>query len=184
MPDQTITEVTHSDAPGVDDSLFGDAADVTSAGPVEGKSSAETAGQDGRGTANTGDDHADEKSTQGQDDSTEAVERDPSKEAGGPEELKVVISIKGDRAIIGVRHPSSDPHIESLEAQDLTGLAQVVPALVERARARWVESPKHPVYERPAPPAKRRSRRQKGPSAQTPTAEDAERAHPDAPRLF
>ena len=45
MPDETGTEATRSDAPGVDDSLFGEAAD-TPAAPVEEQDSAEETGQD------------------------------------------------------------------------------------------------------------------------------------------
>ena len=75
----------------------------------------------------------------------------------------MVVSIKGGRAVIGVQQPASDPHIETFEDHDLPALAQEVPAVIERARARWEESPKHPAYERPAPPAKRRNnRRQQG----------------------
>ena len=48
-----------------------------------------------------------------------------------------------------------------------------VPAVIERARARWEETPKHPAYERPAPPARRRGRRQQG-TAQDATAETQE----------
>ena len=42
----------------------------------------------------------------------------PGEQAAGDdtepaEDLKVVVSIKGGRATIGVQRPSSDPHIES-----------------------------------------------------------------------
>ena len=81
------------------------------------------------------------------------------------------MSIRGGRAVIGVQQPSSDPHIETFEDTDLGKLAQEVPAVTERARARWEEAPKHPAYERPAPPARpRRNRRQQG-AAQDATAE-------------
>ena len=76
-----------------------------------------------------------------------------------PEDLKVVVSIKGGRATIGVQRPSSDPHIESFDDAELSGLAQEVTAVIERARARWEDEPKHPAHERPAPPARRRNRR-------------------------
>ena len=69
-----------------------------------------------------------------------------------------------------MQRPSADPHIETFDDRDLTGLAQEVVAVTERARARWEESPKHPAYERPAPPARRRNRRQQG-AAQTTNAE-------------
>ena len=81
-------------------------------------------------------------------------------EAETTDELKVVLSIRGGRAIIGVQKPSADPHIETLEDLDLPALAQEVPGVVERARDRWEEAPKYPAYEKPAPPPKRRNRRQ------------------------
>ena len=73
-------------------------------------------------------------------------------ETEASEDLKVVVSIKGGRATIGVQRPSSDPHIESFDDHDLPGLTQEVSAVIERARVRWEESPNHPAYERPAPP--------------------------------
>ena len=71
---------------------------------------------------------------------------------------------------VRVQQPSSDPHIESFDDHDLSGLGQEVPAVIERARASWEEAPKHPAYGRPAPPARRRNRREQG-SAQASTAE-------------
>ena len=73
-----------------------------------------------------------------------------------------------------MQRPSSDPHIENFDDADLTGLAQEVPAVAERATARWEETPKHPAYERPAPPAQIRNRRQQG------TAQEQQQM----PRLF
>ena len=99
------------------------------------------------------------------------------------EELKVVVSIKGGRATIGVQQPSADPHIESFDDPDLFGLADQFPAVVARARARWEEGPRYPAYEKPAPPARRQRRRE--PVADTPTAEgEAEQPQPETLRLF
>ena len=109
---------------------------------------------------------------------------DGEEKAGPPEELKVVVSIKGGRATIGVQQPSSDPHIESFNDHDLSGLARETLSVVVRARARWEEAPKYPSYERPAPPARRRNRRQQG-AAQASTAEgETDRQQPETPRLF
>ncbi len=94
-------------------------------------------------------------------------------QADAAEGLKVVVSIKGRRATVGVQQPSSDPHIETFDAADLTVLAQEVAAVTERARATWEETPKHPAYERPAPAARRRNRRQQGAAQEQ-----------QAPRLF
>ena len=120
-------------------------------------------------------------------DDTEAAvadEQDAGDETGSPEDLKVVVSIKGGRATIGVQQPSSDPYIESFDDRDLSGLTQEVSAVIERARAKWEEAPKHPAHERPAPPARRRNRREQG-AAQAGTAEgEAEQQQPETLRLF
>ncbi len=93
-----------------------------------------------------------------------AAELDVAGDAGDaaaqPEELKVILSIRTGRATIGVQQPSADPHIESFEDPDLFDLADQFPAVVARARAKWEEEPMHPAYDRPAPPARQRNRRQ------------------------
>ena len=160
MPDEVGTETTRSDAPSVDDSLFGDAtaADDKPAPVVEEEDPTDQTEQDEQGS-----------------DETEAAEDEKAADDAGEEtdssdDLKIVVSIKGGRAVIGVQKPSADPHIETFDDHDLTALAQEVPAVTERAKARWEETPKHPAYERPAPPPKRRNRRQQG-AAQAADAE-------------
>ena len=69
-----------------------------------------------------------------------ADEQDAGDETGSSEDLKVVVSVKGGRATIGVQQPSSDPYIESFDDRDLSGLTQEVSAVIERARARWEEA--------------------------------------------
>ena len=165
MPDEVGTETTRSDVPSADESLFGDAADDAAAAVADGHDADKETGQDPQGSD------------------------DPEGEAGAsetdaPEDLKVVVSVKGGRATIGVQKPSSDPHIESFDDQDLTGLAQEALAVVERAKARWEDEPKHPAHVRPAPPARRRARSQQG-SAQASTAEgEAAEAQQQTLRLF
>ena len=144
MPDETGMEITRSDAPSIDESLFGDAADDTEAAVAD--------EQD----ANKGET---EQDSQGSDDAEEQTVGD---DTGATEDLKVVVSIKGVRATIGVQRPVSDPHIESFDDPDLSGLVGEVPAVIERARARWEEAPKYPAHERPAPPARRQPRRSQG----------------------
>ncbi len=149
MPDDIGTETTRPDTPSAEKSIFGDAADKaddTPAAVVEEEDTNEETEQDAQGAA------------------------DAEAETGAAEELKVVVSIKGGRATIGVQRPSSDPHIETFDDADLPELAQEVAAVTDRARARWEVSPKHPAYERPAPPARRRNRRQQG-AAQNAAAE-------------
>ncbi len=156
MPDETGTEATRSDAPSADESLFGDAADDTEAAVADEQDAAQEA--------------------QGSDDAEE--------QAGQPEDLKVVVSIKGGRATIGVQRPSSDPHIESFDDADLAGLTQEVSAVIERARAKWEDEPKHPAHERPAPPARRQSRRGQAPAHAGIAEGGAEQQQPETLRLF
>ena len=117
--------------------------------------------------------------------SGEADEQAAGEETEASEDLKVVVSIKGGRATIGVQQPSSDPHIETFDDLDVSGLTQEVPAVVERARARWEDAPKHPAYARPAPPARRRNRREQGAAqeASTETPEETQ-AQQQTLRLF
>ena len=163
MPDENGTEATRSDGPSVDDSLFGEAADDAAAPAVEEEDSRDETAQDPQGPEDA---------------------EDAKGEADPPEELKVVVSIKGGRATIGVQRPSSDPHIESFDDSDLCGLTQEVLAVTERAKARWEDAPKYPAHERPAPPARSRPRRGQG-SAQASTAEGgADQQQPETLRLF
>ena len=112
------------------------------------------------------------RASQGSDDAAETDTDEAQTDAA--EELKVVVSIKGRRATVGVQQPSSDPHIEAFDDAELAELAQEVAGVTERARASWVVTPKHPAYERPAPPARRRNQRQQA------TAQEEQQA----PRLF
>ncbi len=168
MPDEVGTEATRPDAPSADDSLFGEAAVDTPAEAVEEQDAGEERAQDeqdGQGSDDAGEQDAKAEAAEG-----EHAADDAGEETGSSDDLKVVVSIKGGRAVIGVQKPSADPHIETFDDHDLTALAQEVPAVTERARARWEETPKHPAYERPAPPPKRRNRRQQG-AAQAADAE-------------
>ena len=165
MPDEVGTETTRSDVPSADESLFGDAADDAPAAVADEQDADNETGQDPQGSG-------------------DAEGETGASETGTPEDLKVVVSIKGGRATIGVQRPSSDPHIETFDDHDLSGLAQEALAVVERARARWEDEPKHPAHVRPAPPARRRSRSQQG-AAQASTAEgEADQQQPETLRLF
>ena len=165
MSNDTGTEATRSDAPGADESLFGDAADDAGDAAAEEQDASEEQAQDRQGSDDAGD------------------------QAGSPEDLKVVVSIKGGRATIGVQRPSSDPHIETFDDGDLAGLTQEVSAVIARARAKWEEAPKHPAHVKPAPPARRQPRRGQG-AAQAGAAEagaaegGADQQQPETLRLF
>ncbi len=171
MPDEVGTEATRPDAPGAGDGLFGDALDDRTVAAVE--------GEDSRG----------QTAPEGSGDSADRAADDPqgSDVAGGDapaEDLKVVLSIKGGRAVIGVQRPESDPHIETFDGGDLAGLTDEVPAVVERAKAGWEESPKHPTYARPATPARSRNRRGQGSAQDAPATAEAEQAQQQTLRLF
>ena len=161
MPDENGTEATRSDAPSSDDSLFGDPADDAAAAVADEQDASKEIAQDPQGSDDAGD------------------------EAGAPEDLKVVVSIKDGRATIGVQGASSDPHIEAFDDPDLSRLTQEAPAVVERARAKWEDEPRYPAHEKPAPPARRRNRREQG-AAQAGAAEgEAEQQEqPETLRLF
>ena len=165
MPDEIGTEAIPSDAPGADESPFDDAADNATTPIIEEKVTGDGTDQDSQGP-----DVAGETSSAG---GTEA-----------PEDLKLVVSIRDGRATIGVQRPSSDPHVETADDSNLLTLVGEIPAVIERAKARWEESPKHPTYERPAPPAGRRSRRRQG-TAQASNAEgEGSEAQQQTLRLF
>ena len=175
MPDENGTEATRSDVPSADESLFGDPADDRAAPVVREEDSSDAVPDEPDGGGETAQDE------QG---SGEADEQAADEETAPAEDLKVVVSIKGGRATIGVQQTSSDPHIETFDDLDEAGLTQEVPAVIERARARWEETPKHPAYAKPAPPARRRNRRGQE-SAQGATAtEEAEQAQQQTLRLF
>ena len=146
MADATGTETSPSDAQNAYESLFGDPADDAAAVVADEQDANKEIEQDSEGPDDAGD------------------------ETGQPEDLKVVVSIKGGRATIGVQRPSSDPHIETFDDQDLSGLTREVSAVIERARAKWEDEPRYPAHAKPSPPS-RRPRREQG-SAQAGAAEE------------
>ncbi len=169
MPDENGTEATRPDAPSADESLPGDTADKaddTPASVVEEKYAKGSAEKGAQGAPDDGD------------------KPDTEAQTDAAEDLKVVVSIKGGRATIGVQQPSSDPHIETFEDHDLPTLAQEVTAVTERAMARWEDAPKHPVYERPAPPARRRNRRRQESAQASNTGTEVAEEQQQTLRLF
>ena len=181
MTDESGTEIHSSDVVSAEEFLLGYATDDTPA-DVGGELPAGDA-------ANGAPVDVDEE----QDAGGETAEEPDIADGGGvqpaqgetetTEELKVVLSIRGGRATIGVQQPSADPHIESFDDPDLFGLADEFPAVVARARARWEEEPRYPAYEKPAAPARRQRRRE--PVAVSATAEgEAEQPQPETLRLF
>ena len=167
MPNENDTEASRKDALNAYESLFGDAESSADDTVAE-----EQAGVD-QGRADESD-----QNPRVSDIAEKQADKDQAdgKDTGPPEELKIVLAIKDGRATIGVQQPSSDP--------DLSGLVREVPAVVERARARWEDASKHPEYVRPASTTRRRARREQE-SAQASTAEGGETQQPpEALRLF
>ena len=100
MTDENGTEATRSDAPSADESLFGDAAGDAAAATVEEQDPKGETAEDGQG-------------------SDDAEEQAAGDETEASEDLKVVVSLKGGRATIGVQQPASDPYIESFDGISL-----------------------------------------------------------------
>ena len=67
-------------------------------------------------------------------------------------ELKVVIQMKGDRALVGVQGTNTDPVVEPVQAPTLEAALAAVPTVVARAREKWTATPKNPAYQRPPEP--------------------------------
>ena len=158
MPDEKETGVSLEDTENVEESLFGDAVPgttVASGGKEE--AAADAIGQE-RWGSDAADKPTDEdesgpaknETDQARQGTAVAQEQAGGDENGPSEDLKVVVSVRGGIATIGVQRPSSDPHVESVADRDLVGLVQEVPAVLERARARWEDAPRYPAFERPA----------------------------------
>jgi len=71
----------------------------------------------------------------------------PEKPAG---ELKVVIILNANRAMLGVQSPDCDPVYKTMEG-DLAAVLQVVPTLVAEANLKWTASPRYPKADLPKP---------------------------------
>jgi len=86
----------------------------------------------------------------------EEVEESPQEAATdeprqASDELKVVIILKGNRAMVGVQSPDCDPIFTTIEGDMSAALSQV-PALIEIANAKWDSSPRNPKADLPEPP--------------------------------
>ena len=67
-------------------------------------------------------------------------------------ELKIVIVMKSDRAMIGVQAPDCDPVYETMDG-DLPAVLACVPKTVEVARLKWATSKRNPKADLPKPAA-------------------------------
>ena len=77
------------------------------------------------------------------------------------DDLRIVLTLKVDQAVVGMQALHCDPQVRNISAVSvLTGdiqdrvdaLAHLVPGLVRVALAGWRERARNPKYERPAPP--------------------------------
>ena len=187
--DEAGTENAPSDVVNVEEFLFGAAAGDAPAddnpGDADGEFLAADATADGEDAEISGEPDADTETADEPDTADADAGDEPAPaEPETSEELKVVLSIRGGRAVIGVQRPSADPHIEVFDGLELPDLAQEIPGVVERARARWEESPQHPAYEKPAPPARQRNRRQQAAAPDDAEAGEAEQPQAETLRLF
>ncbi len=188
MNDETGSESSPADVANVEEFLFGNAADDApgddTAGDVAGELPAEDTADDSGDLETASEPDVEADTAEDPDDEADDGEQTAPAGTEAAQELKVVLTIRGGRAVIGVQRPSADPHIESFDDPDLFGLADQFPAVVARARARWEEEPMHPAYVKPAPPTRQRNRRRQG-TAQAATDEgETERQQPETLRLF
>jgi len=77
----------------------------------------------------------------------ETTEPSPQKPAN---EMKVVIILKDDRAMVGVQSPNCDPVYKTMEGSLATVLKKV-PALVAEAKQQWAANPLYPKADLPKP---------------------------------
>ena len=78
------------------------------------------------------------------------VATDVSKAEKPASELKVVIILKANKAMLGVQSPDCDPVYKTMEG-DLAAVLQVVPVLVAEAKLKWTASPRYPKADLPKP---------------------------------
>ena len=103
---------------------------------------------------------------------------DVSKPEKPTSELKVVIILKANKAMLGVQSPDCDPVYKTMEG-DLASVLQVVPMLVAEAQLKWAAAPRYPKADLPRPIAS---------PATTPTSASgrpaAGKAAPAQPKFF
>ena len=189
MTDETGTDIQPSDVVNVEEFLFGgvteETADDDTAEVADELPAGDVAGHTGDLETTEDSDGDPDTAAEEPDDADAAEEQPRPTETEATEDLKVVLSVRSNRATIGVQQPSADPHIESFDYTDLFELAYQLPAVVARAKARWEEEPMHPAYVKPAPAPRQRNRRRQG-MAQAATAEGEveQPQQPETLRLF
>ena len=97
---------------------------------------------------------------------------DVSKPEKPASELKVVIILKANKAMLGVQSPDCDPVYKTMEG-DLAAVLQVVPVLVAEAKLKWTAAPRYPKADLPKPvaPATTTTSTVSKPAAKAPAAQ-------------
>ena len=72
-------------------------------------------------------------------------------EAPPDDQVKIVVTYKGGKGMVGVSKPDCDPVFSRIEG-DLAEVIASVSRLVDQARATWETNPKYPKADLPAPP--------------------------------
>jgi len=67
------------------------------------------------------------------------------------DEIKIVITLKGQTALVGVQKPDCDPAFSKIDG-DLAAALKSVPKLVEEAKKGWETNPHYPKCETPLTP--------------------------------
>lgn len=65
-------------------------------------------------------------------------------------EMKIVIILYDDRAMLGVQSPDCDPVYTTMEGS-LATVLEKVPALVAEAKEKWAANPRYPKADLPKP---------------------------------
>ena len=94
--------------------------------------------------------------------------------------LKIVITTRNGRAMIGVERTYADPYMESVPGDRIEDIAAVLPEAVQRAKDLWSVRPRHPDYFRPAQQVAKKSGRKNQAKQQTPSESAGENTAPAA----
>lgn len=93
----------------------------------------------------------------------------PESETSSPDDLKIVVSVRGGITTIGVQRPSFDAHIESFAHREMSEAVLEITEVVERATVRWASEPQHPAYTAPNSQGARQTRQE---TTQPPAADE------------
>ena len=132
-------------------------------GPITGEQPPEPGG--GEGEESSGEPQEDEEDSRDEghaDGDTTAAEAPEGEEPGPTEEqgaepqraentpeMKLAVQITAGRTIVGVQRAGTDPHVETIQEEDLVAVLWEIPGIVERAQESWEESPMRPRYQKP-----------------------------------